>query len=485
MNASPRVSVILAVYNGQSFLDECLNSIRQQTFADFECIIVDDASTDATSDILQRNAAEDSRIIVLTNEQNLERSASRNRAIEQARADLVAVMDADDVASLDRLEKQYAFMVANPEITVCGSFYTEIPAGRLRDDLPQDNDAIKATLLFEDCIAHPTVMFRRKQVHELGGYSLQFPLAEDYDLWCRLALHEDVRFACIPEMLLYYRTVPAAGRRTVQRQVLYARQIRAKYHEALGIDLTSRQRALFEMVLVDRVRHSSSQRRSVFGMLPAFLACCESVGTVIKSQALEAAWLSTVAQIKRTAVLPALAAFMVQHFPSMLKRAIMACIWFGYAVFLQNLPSALGSRLRSLFLRQLLKRCGTSPTIHPHVVLRSLSNISIGDNVELGTGTRIEAEGQVLLGNNVVLAADVLVLTRNPSRANGVRSGNGGSFLAPVAFEDDTWVGARATILPGVTVARGCLVAAGAVVAKSTQPYGVYGGVPAKRIKDR
>lgn len=202
---TPAVTVILTVFNGEPYLNACIDSIRQQTFTEFEFIIADDASTDATPEILRRHAREDNRITLLTNERNLERSISRNRAIRHARSDLIAIMDADDIALPDRLEKQVAFMRNNPAITACGGALQvyERPAEIWLP--PLDHDDIRALLLFGSAIYHPTAIFRTQAVLACGGYDPSLPPAEDYGLWARLAMLPDTRLANLPDVLLRYR----------------------------------------------------------------------------------------------------------------------------------------------------------------------------------------------------------------------------------------------------------------------------------------
>jgi glycosyltransferase involved in cell wall biosynthesis len=242
VSSAPKVSVILAVFNGEKYLDECVNSIRAQTFTDFEFIIVDDASTDGTPEILRRYASEDGRIRILTNERNMERSVARNRAMAHARSEFVAVMDADDVASPDRLEKQVAFMEARPEIAVCGGALSvyENPAETWMP--PQEHDAIRAALLFDSYILHPTVVFRKEVVRAVAsGYDPAMPLAEDYDLWTRLSMNPAARFANIPEVLVRYRSPAGKPADYKIRQLAYANTVREKLLRGIGLSPDQRE----------------------------------------------------------------------------------------------------------------------------------------------------------------------------------------------------------------------------------------------------
>lgn len=214
------ISVVMPVYNCEEFVGEAIESILQQSFTNFECIIVDDASTDGTPEILARYARIDQRVIILTNEENKRIAASLNMGIQAARAPYIARMDGDDWAYPDRLEKQLRFMQSHPEVTVCGGavqFY------ETAQDvfLIQSYDAIKAFLLFDSPIPHPTVMMKKETVLSAGGYSLECP-AEDYDLWARLSLLPDVVMMNMPDTVLRYRTHPAAKRHAYAQKLFDA-----------------------------------------------------------------------------------------------------------------------------------------------------------------------------------------------------------------------------------------------------------------------
>lgn len=235
MTCQPKVSVILAVYNGEEFLDECIKSIRSQTFSGFEFIIVDDASTDNTKYILNRHAVDDDRIIIFTNERNRERSFSRNVAIQAARSDLIAVIDADDLSVPTRLERQYMFMASHADVSLCGSFMSYLSEDGMWSSVCSDL-AIRARMLFECPLAHPTVMFRRSIVMSAGCYNEESPFAEDYALWAKLSENASVKFANIPEVLVQYRTYPHLDRREYfEKQRIGARDVHKKLLKRLNV----------------------------------------------------------------------------------------------------------------------------------------------------------------------------------------------------------------------------------------------------------
>ncbi|MBV9784206.1 MAG: glycosyltransferase [Acidisphaera sp.] len=201
------VSVVLPVRNGAQFVGQAIASIGRQTFEDFELVIVDDGSEDATPAILARAAAADRRIRVMT-QPPLGLVASLNRAIADASAELIARMDADDVAAPERLGRQTAALAAHPGTAAIGSAWRIIdgagtPLGVIRP--PISPAAIRARLQTANCMAHPTVLMRRQAVLAAGGYRA-FPMCEDYDLWLRLSERHDLRN--LGEPLLDYRRHP-------------------------------------------------------------------------------------------------------------------------------------------------------------------------------------------------------------------------------------------------------------------------------------
>jgi glycosyltransferase involved in cell wall biosynthesis len=201
----PLVSVIMPLHNPGRFLDAAILSIRAQSLADWELILIDDGSTDGSDQVLRRHAAADPRLSVITIPHGGV-AIALNRGLAAARADLIARMDADDEAKPKLLQRQVAALRARPEIAVLGSGMEAIDeAGRVtgRSVPTADPAEIREGLLRANYIAHPTVMMRRHVVLEAGGYRPAFTASEDYDLWLRLSEHHDL--SNLPDLLLRYR----------------------------------------------------------------------------------------------------------------------------------------------------------------------------------------------------------------------------------------------------------------------------------------
>lgn len=217
---TPKASVIVPVFNGEKYLEDALRSITTQTFEDFELIVHDDASTDRSSEIVRDLG--DPRIVLIRTEEREGISAGLNRCITMARSDLVFRMDADDIALPHRMERQVAFMQANPDVGVCGSWYevfSDTEAGRIVQTAAT-HDHLKFITLLQTPFGHPTVVLRKSVLLRYGQFYGTQRIAEDYDLWSRLV--NRTRFANIQEVLLRYRSNPAGGTQSRMPKIMAA-----------------------------------------------------------------------------------------------------------------------------------------------------------------------------------------------------------------------------------------------------------------------
>lgn len=201
---NPKISVVMPVYNGERYLKEAMESVLNQTFKDFEFIIINDGSTDSTEKIIQ--GFSDPRIVYLDNGGNLGLSRSFNRGIQVARGEYIARMDADDISLPDRFEKQIKFLEANPQIGVLGSNIKIIGTNKIFKR-PENHKAIKWQSLLSTPVVHPTVM-ARANILKNNPYDDKLHNSEDYELWSRLIFEKDAGFANLQEPLLLYRVFP-------------------------------------------------------------------------------------------------------------------------------------------------------------------------------------------------------------------------------------------------------------------------------------
>lgn len=210
-----KISIVMSVYNGERYLKESVESILNQTEKNFEFIIIDDGSQDASLPILKEYGKADNRIKLVTRE-NKGLIYSLNEGIDMAQSTYIARMDADDVSLPDRLEKQLAYMEKH-NLALCGSFATAVDESgdKIKDmQYPPTADTIKRfTLLHNPCI-HSSVIFKKEVIQYVGGYKSFFKHCEDYELWTRVVFR--YKTGNIPEALLRYR--------------MHENQITKKYH---------------------------------------------------------------------------------------------------------------------------------------------------------------------------------------------------------------------------------------------------------------
>lgn len=190
MKFCPHVSVLLPVYNGEKYLAVAIESILNQSFADFELIILDDSSTDGSREIAELARKRDSRVVVLANAQNLGVGATLNIGLQVASGELIARMDHDDISRPTRLQEQVEFLRSNTDVGLLGARVMAISADGHKMGYiprPETDMQIRFGLLFNSVLAHPTVVYRANMVRQLKlPYSPLYPHAEDYALWARL-----------------------------------------------------------------------------------------------------------------------------------------------------------------------------------------------------------------------------------------------------------------------------------------------------------
>lgn len=236
---NPQVSVIMPVYNAERYLSDAVESILGQTFTDFEFLIVNDGSKDRSPEILDRYAKQDSRIR-LWHRENSGYVSALNFMLQQARGELVARMDADDVCHLERLERQVEYFRKYTDVDVLGSSFMLVDSESRKIgimSLPTSHVDIEKKLAHGHCsMCHPSVMYRRRAVLEAGCYDESYTTAEDLELWQRMI--NRFRFANISDPLISYRIHDkSVSEASGARQRENARRATEKHCRNLGIPL--------------------------------------------------------------------------------------------------------------------------------------------------------------------------------------------------------------------------------------------------------
>jgi glycosyltransferase involved in cell wall biosynthesis len=224
---APRVSILLPAFDAELTLSAALHSVQRQSCADWECVIVDDGSRDATLEIAERFARSDARMRVLARAHGGIVTALQ-AGLTECRAPLIARMDADDLMSRRRLELQCSALEASPELSAVGCHVRSFPRQHLRQGRIDYENWLKsietpehvARDAFIECpIAHPTLMIRRQRLLELGYRALSWP--EDYDLLLRMLGAGD-RIGMVPRRLLHWRDGASRLSRSDERYAIAA-----------------------------------------------------------------------------------------------------------------------------------------------------------------------------------------------------------------------------------------------------------------------
>lgn len=206
MEKAPTVSVVMPCFNAEKYIRPAIESILNQTFGDFELITVEDGSSDRTHEIISEYAGRDRRLIPIFNDENIGLTASLNKGIDAARGEFIARMDADDISYPERFEKQVAYLRANPDVCMVATSRERIDEdGNIlsRKSFEPGKEKLRERMKVTCSVPHGSIMFRRKEVIELGKYREGILYAEDYDLWLRMI--EKYNIDVLPDILFKFR----------------------------------------------------------------------------------------------------------------------------------------------------------------------------------------------------------------------------------------------------------------------------------------
>jgi len=229
-SSQPLVSVLIPTYNSELYIKDTLESILNQTYNNLEIVVIDDASTDSTLEIVKRY--KDERIKLYINEKNLGISGNMNKGIKLCHGKYLAIMDADDWSYPYRIEEQVKLMENSPKVVLC-SGYMDICDGNLNfkntRTYPTTDKDIRKAIVKYDPISHPASMWRMSEVLKTSLYNKNFPICRDYDLIVRIS--EFGEYQNIPKSLIKYRVRKDSetGKRIRQTQ-WYSFYIQMKAH---------------------------------------------------------------------------------------------------------------------------------------------------------------------------------------------------------------------------------------------------------------
>lgn len=246
-----KISVVMSVYNAEKYLKAAIDSILNQTYSDFELILINDKSSDASDAILKQYQTEDSRIILLENEENMGLTKSLNRGLEVARGEFIARMDADDISVLERFEKQVKFLDEHPDYSFVSCIAQYIDENGKPEQMrlfPETNEEIYDMMPKVDAVMHPGVMFRREDIAKIGNYCEDFRVVQDYDLWFR-GMAAGYKFYNIQEPLVLFRRNDSYNTRKSKAYRMVDYQVRKKGYRINNIPLHKRVYLLIPLAL--------------------------------------------------------------------------------------------------------------------------------------------------------------------------------------------------------------------------------------------
>jgi glycosyltransferase involved in cell wall biosynthesis len=256
----PKISVIMPAHNAENYISEAIESILNQTFRDFELIIINDASTDKTGKIINYYLGRDKRIKKIENQEKIGIAASRNKGISSTRSSYIAWQDADDVSVRERLQKQYDFLENNKNIGIVGGFLKIFNSQKTIGirKYPPDDVTLRKIIFRCSVVAQPAAMIRKACFNKVGKFDNSIPVAEDLDMCFRIG--SQYNMANIQEILINYRENPNNSTFTRLKEMeMYTIKIRKKY--ALGYN--------FRMTFWDKL-YNIFQFISVFIIPPKF-----------------------------------------------------------------------------------------------------------------------------------------------------------------------------------------------------------------------
>jgi glycosyltransferase involved in cell wall biosynthesis len=209
----------MSVYNGEQHLRESIESILNQTFTNFEFIIVNDDSTDNSPEIIK--SYDDARTRIINNEKNIGLTKSLNKAIKQTRGEYIARQDADDISLPNRLELQHKFLEKHPDVALLGTGIYVINENGDEIEKRIMHPHPKTSLLKGNRFIHGSVMFRKSVIDELGAYNETLKYSQDYELWLRLSKKYNVRNLTAPLYKLRMHRGSILSKK-VEEQQMYA-----------------------------------------------------------------------------------------------------------------------------------------------------------------------------------------------------------------------------------------------------------------------
>lgn len=267
---NPMISVIMSTYNEEKYIETSLKSLLNQTFKDFEIIIVDDASTDHTRQLIQ--GLQDKRIHLISNEENQGLTKNLNKALQYVTGKYIARMDGDDIAFPKRFEKQYQYMEKHPDTMLVSCYTKSFGDSDLVFALPDNSEVLKVRMLVRPVYAHPGFMMRRELIESGYRYNEEYRTAQDYEFASRVA--EKYKIGLVPEVLLLYRVhKKQISAKAGNQQFNNADRIRKRQLERLGIQLSKTEWQDYQKLVKEEKVNGLEDFDRVYEIIQKMVSC--------------------------------------------------------------------------------------------------------------------------------------------------------------------------------------------------------------------
>jgi acetyltransferase-like isoleucine patch superfamily enzyme len=512
-----RVTWLIPIKNGMPYLPETLASIEAQTYTNWEVLIWDNGSTDGTLEELEKWIPSRLPGKVITGEPHGV-GGSLARMVEECKTELCVRIDADDISLPNRLEEQITFLTAHPEIAVVGSqMYFINHRGQESKKLytvPLAHDDIVHAMLNGNSMAHPSVVFRRSAVLQVGNYR-DLPNIEDYDLWMRIATK--FKLANLDKPLVRYRIHPKSTSQTAIRE--------QRLNQLVDDCLSKNAPVLFGCESKDiellRLKQHPYAIKIIYEIAKHLY---KTQGGELKDRLHSNSFIQAAKNLisNKDVISRLTLASFDRHYLTFTKEVLriskssilkLTKLQEQYDFWLEHKKEAKWNKyLQRWLLTKKREKVFIDPTIFFPGAKPYLEEINIegpcyidkdfslwisqddGANPKfimkkksyLGRNTFVGVYQPITIGENVLVGAYSYIVSGNHGyEMRDISIGQQGFIGAPINIEDDAWLGAHVVVLPGVTIGKGAIIAAGSVVTKSIPEYEVWGGVPAKFIKYR